>query len=138
MRRWRGLLAASVLGLAAALAGQAQAHHSFAVFFSAEKDVVSLKGVVKSFRFTNPHGSIELVVGEGASQQTWLVETNSPSILLRRGWSRDIIKPGDVVTIQGWPMRDGSKVMRLRNALHADGSPVGTAGAIQADKPSDK
>lgn len=129
-----GLLAASLLFLAPA--GQALAHHSFAVFFTADKDVTSVKGAVTGFKFTNPHGTIDLVVaGANGAQEQWRVETNSPSILLRRGWTKSSIAIGDVVTIQGWRAQDGSKYMRLRNAIRANGTPIGTLGQPVAAKP---
>jgi hypothetical protein len=55
----------------------------------------------------------------------WRVETNSPSILERRGWSKDSLKFGDVIAIEGWPARDGSRHMRMRKVTRADGTPVG-------------
>ncbi|MGZ3272848.1 MAG: DUF6152 family protein [Caulobacteraceae bacterium] len=123
---------AALAGGLAVLAGGAQAHHSFAVFFSSDHDVVTITGPVKAFHFTNPHGIIEIVVpGKGKADQDWKAETNSPSIMVRRGWSKDVIKEGEVVTLQGWQARDGSNYMRLRNASRADGSPIGTAPAAQ-------
>ncbi|MGZ5983620.1 MAG: DUF6152 family protein [Caulobacteraceae bacterium] len=123
---------AALAGGLAVLAGGAQAHHSFAVFFSSDHDVVTITGPVKAFHFTNPHGIIEVIVpGKGKPDQDWKAETNSPSIMVRRGWSKDVIKEGEVVTLQGWQARDGSNYMRLRNASRADGSPIGTAPAAQ-------
>ena len=125
------VFATAFLGAALA-AGAAQAHHSFAVFFSSDKDVVSITGTVKEFHFTNPHGIIELVVpGKGKADQDWKVETNSPSILVRRGWSKDVIKVGETITVQGWPARDGTLYMRIKNAQRADGAPIGTAPPVQ-------
>ena len=116
--------------------GPALAHHSFAVFFTADKDVSSIRGAVTSFRFTNPHGTIDmLVVGDNGVQENWRVETNSPSILTRRGWTKQSVSVGDTITIQGWRARDGSKYMRLRNALRADGTPIGTLGQAEGAKP---
>jgi len=116
----------------ALLAGGARAHHSFAVFFSSDHEVVTVTGPVKSFHFTNPHGIIEIIVpGKGKPDQDWKAETNSPSIMVRRGWSKDVIKEGEVVTLQGWQARDGSNYLRLRNASRADGTPIGTAPAVQ-------
>jgi hypothetical protein len=131
-----GRIAAVFAGAVAIAAAPLQivwAHHSFAVFFSSDKDVTPITGVVKEYHFTNPHGIIEIIVpGKGGPDQDWKVETNSPSILIRRGWSKDSLKPGDVVTVHGWPARDGSKYMRLRDAQRADGSPIGTPGpAVQ-------
>jgi hypothetical protein len=120
-------LAATGLGV-----GAAQAHHSFAVFFNSDHDVVSITGPVKEFHFTNPHGIIEIIVpGKGKPDQDWKAETNSPSIMIRRGWNKDVIKPGEVITVQGWQARDGSNYMRLRNAMRADGTPIGTTPAVQ-------
>ena len=118
-----GLTAAAALALATA----AHAHHSFAVFFDATKDI-SITGKVTAFRFTNPHGLVVLEVTDAQGRvREWRAETNSPAVLVRRGWTRDAIKPGDIVTIEGWPSRDGKPYIRLRRALRPDGSLVGTA-----------
>ena len=122
-----------LLGLA--LSTQALAHHSFAVFFSDDKPVTSVQGKVTGFDFKNPHGLIRIEVREpsGAVVQ-WKAETNSPSILERRGWSRDSLKLGDQITIEGWAARDGSRYMRLRKATRADGTTVGQVFAPQEEK----
>ena len=115
--------------LAAAL--PAVAHHSFAVFFDSER-TVTVTGVVQEFRFANPHGIIRITVQKGdGTEETWKAETNSPSILERRGWRRTTIKAGEVVTIDGWPARDGTNYLRMRSVKRADGTPVGGT-AIQA------
>ena len=130
MRGTARLLA--VVASATLIGGAAEAHHSFAVFFSSDKDVISLTGTVTEFHFTNPHGIIKIIVpGNGKADQDWSLETNSPSILVRRGWSKDVIKVGEVIKVQGWPARDGTNYMRLRTAARADGTPIGTAPAGQ-------
>ena len=53
------------------------------------------------------------------------METNAPVILQRRGWSRSSLKPGDEVTIEGWPSRDGKAYLRLLGAKDAKGQPIG-------------
>src|SRR5687767_13947715 len=115
-------------GLALACAAPAaRAHHSFAVYFDASKEV-TIRGKVTAFRFTNPHGLVVLDVTDAQGQvRPWRAETNAPAVLVRRGWTRDAIKPGDIVTIEGWPARDGKPYMRLRRALRADGSLIGSA-----------
>jgi hypothetical protein len=81
---------------------------------------------VTAFRFTNPHGLIGLDVVDANGKVTpWRVETNAPVVLVRRGWSRDILKPGDVISIEGWPSRDGKPYARLRQAFDARGQPIG-------------
>jgi hypothetical protein len=118
-----GLIAVGML--TALTAGGAMAHHSFAVFFD-EARQVKLTGTVSSFRFTNPHGTIVLNGSDGSGkQQEWRVETNAPSVLQRRGWTRSSLKPGDRVTIEGWPSRDGKPYVRLRLATDAQGKPIG-------------
>jgi hypothetical protein len=130
MGRVGRLAVAALAGGLLLIAGAAEAHHSFAVFFSSDKDVIPLTGVVKEFHFTNPHGIIKIVVpGAGKPDQDWTLETNSPSILVRRGWNKDILKIGETIKVQGWPARDGSNYMRLRDASRADGTPIGTKPA---------
>lgn len=117
------------LGAAAALAaaGTAHAHHSFAVFFDPEKSV-KVTGKVTSFRFTNPHGTVALnVTKPDGKVEEWRAETNAPVILSRRGWTRDSVKPGQTITISGWPARDGRKYLRLMEARDAGGKLIGTA-----------
>ncbi len=107
-------------------------HHSFAVFFD-EARTLSISGVVQEFQFRNPHGLIRLTVrGEDGREQSWKAETNSPSILERRGWKRDSLKPGDVITVEGWPARDGSNYLRMRSVQRADGTPVGSVRAPES------
>ena len=111
----------------------ASAHHSFAVYFDPAKNV-TITGKVTAFRFTNPHGMIALdVTGADGKVSEWRAETNAPVVLVRRGWTRDIIKPGDTVTIEGWASRDGRPYMRLRRALDAKGKLIGSAPFGQTD-----
>ena len=121
-----GKLLPSLVGLAMAFsASAASAHHSFAVFFDQNK-MITLTGVVQEFRFSNPHGTLAMTVkGKTGETEQWKAETNSPSILLRRGWTKDSIKVGDTVTMTGWVARDGSHYLRLQKAARADGSTIG-------------
>lgn len=110
-----------VLLCALSLAPLAQAHHSFAVHFVAE-GTVEVKGVVESFRFSNPHGVLTFKVTDTSGQTVqWRAETNSPNILRRRGWSKDSLRPGDEITVLGFPARDGTSYMRISKVTFADG-----------------
>ena len=113
------------LAVLAAVPVAALAHHSFAVFFDGSKNI-TLTGVVTEFKFVNPHGLIVLQVKnkDGVAEE-WKVETNSPSILRRRGWAPDSIKAGETITIEGWPGRDNPHYARLRLAKRANGEPIG-------------
>lgn len=120
--------------LAAAVPLGAAAHHSFAVYFDAGEDI-TITGKVISFRFTNPHGTVVLEVADARGRVSeWRAETNAPSVLTRRGWTRTSIRPGETLTIDGWPSRDGRPYIRLRRAVRADGSLVGTAPFEQRDQ----
>jgi hypothetical protein len=116
-----------------AVPGAALAHHSFAAFFDPSK-TVTIKGKVTAFRFTNPHGTIVLdVAGSDGKPHEWRVETNAPVVLVRRGWSRSTLKPGDTITIEGWPSRDGKPWLRLGRAFDAAGKLIGTAPFEKTD-----
>jgi hypothetical protein len=97
------------------------AHHSFAVHFVADR-LIKVYGTVDEFTFRNPHGVLMLTAkGEDGSAELWKIETNSPNILRRRGWTETSIKPGDAVTVEGYPARDGSNFMRVYRVIYADG-----------------
>jgi hypothetical protein len=115
-------------------AGTAQAHHSFAAFFDGAA-TMKLTGKVTAFRFTNPHGIIifEVTDADGKVKQ-WAAETNSPAVLQRRGWTRTSVKPGDMITVEGWASRDGKPYLRLRQALDANGKMIGMTAFGQADE----
>ena len=102
-------------------AGAASAHHSFAVHFVGER-TVTVSGTVAEFRFRNPHGVIYLDVQrpDGSGTQ-WKIETNSPNILRRRGWTADSLAAGGRVSIVGFPARDGSNAMRVYRVTFEDG-----------------
>ena len=106
-------------------AANCYAHHSFAVNYDSKK-TGTIEGVVKKFRFTNPHGILEVEVKtDRGDTQLWTVETTAPGYLQRRGWTRDSIKAGDRVTVDGWLARDGSHLMRLRKIRLPDGKELG-------------
>jgi hypothetical protein len=103
------LLAAALL--AGAGAAPAIAHHSFAAY---EKDkTLTLNGSVKDFVWVNPHVLIWILAQPPpgppkAAPELWSIETTSPGVLTRSGWSRTSLKPGDHVTVEFNPLRDGS------------------------------
>jgi hypothetical protein len=134
----RGFLkqVALLSGLAAAAAsGPALAHHSFAVYDKTK--VITLKGDVKAFQWTNPHCVIWFVVkpeGGGAPQE-WGVETTSPGVLTRSGWTRNSLKPGDHVAVEFSPLRDGSHGGGLNSVTLLDTGQKLTASFAPSDKP---
>jgi hypothetical protein len=98
----------TLIAIAAMLAASsALAHHSFAMFDQSK--VVPLQGVVKDFRWTNPHVFIQVLVkADDGTDQEWSIEMTSPEHLARVGWRPGTIKPGDKVILNIHPMRDGT------------------------------
>jgi len=130
---WHRAAAAALAAAGLTGAGSASAHHSFAVFFDTAKSI-SVTGVVTAVEFSNPHGLIRLdVTKPDGTRETWTAETNSPSILVRRGWSKDTLHIGEKVTVQGWPARNGARYLRMRNAYWADGRMIGKPFDPNAD-----
>jgi hypothetical protein len=111
---------AAGLLVAALCASAAYAHHSFAVHFVGDK-LVKVSGTIEEFSFRNPHGLLVLKEKKDGAEQIWRIETNSPNVLRRRGWNEMSIKPGDQVTVEGYPARDGSPSMRVYRVIYADG-----------------
>ena len=99
-------IAAVAVGVAAVL--PAAAHHSFATYDRTK--TVTIKGTVKTFQWTNPHCVIWVVIqpAGGGDPQEWTIETTSPGVLTRSGWTRHSLNPGDRVSVEFNPLRDGS------------------------------
>ena len=100
--------------------GAASAHHSFAMY-DADK-VVTLKGQVREFNWTNPHASLLVtVVGTaGKAPQTWNLEMTSPGNLMRAGWTKRMFKPGDRVEVSLNPLRSGENGGEFLSATFTD------------------
>jgi Family of unknown function (DUF6152) len=112
--------ALALTALALSLGNFAQAHHSFAQFGST---TVQITGTVTKFEWTNPHAWIWLEVpdAKGGSVE-WALECQSPSGLSRHGWNRKTLQPGDKVTADLHPMRDGSNAGEFVKIVRDDGS----------------
>jgi hypothetical protein len=121
-------MSTKILGIVAAvlmLAGPAFGHHSFAMF-DYNKDV-TLVGEVKELQWTNPHIHILVNATDGKSGVAeWDVEGGTPGNLRRQGWSRDVVKPGEKISVVVHPMKNGSKGGQLVRASRADGTAIGT------------
>jgi len=101
---------------------QVQAHHSAAMFNAAQD--VELKGVVKTYKFENPHVNIVITVHDEktGTNTDWYVEAASVRGLAMAGWRRSTLKTGDTVTIVAHPLRDGQPGANLVKATLSDGT----------------
>lgn len=108
----------------------ASAHHSGALFYTMGERI-SLTGEVQSFNFRNPHAIVVLMVTNSKGEvERWTCETSAPSALRRRGWSQQSLTPGETVTLDGVPARDGSLLMRITAVTKADGTQVGVSNRV--------
>src|ERR1700691_4973592 len=106
------LCVAALAGLAAATLPLA-AHHSFAAEFDQNK-TITLRGAVTKLEWTNPHIWLYVdVKDDQTSAGRWQCEGGAPNTLTRNGWSRESLKPGDQVVIDGYLAKDGSKTCNM-------------------------
>src|SRR3569623_451765 len=111
---------------AAARAGPAAAHHTFALFDPGKS--MTLEGQVKQFQWTNPHTWIQLIVVDQAGKDVeWSIEGASATTMTRQGWSRTALKPGDHVVVVIHPLKDGTSGGSLVSAT-VNGQAIGSHG----------
>jgi hypothetical protein len=114
-------LAGFVVGAMAAFAVQARAHHSFAMFD--HEKAITVTGTLKEFEFTNPHCWLHVDVVDATTGRTleWAFEMGSVGQIAAQGWKADTVKPGDKITIEAHPMKDGSRGGQYMSATLSDG-----------------
>ena len=100
------------------------AHHGNAAYD--DKNPITIKGTVTEFAWTNPHVQIYLDVKNSKGGVThWSVETFSPGKLVRAGWNKDSVKPGDRVSINLIPAKSGAPVGFLHKLVLPSGEELG-------------
>jgi len=122
-------LLAAGLGLFA-LSMPMMAHHSFAAEYDAKKPV-QLKGIITKIDWANPHVYFYLdVEGENGAVTNWALEMGPPNGLQRAGWTRNTMKVGDEVIVDGSLAKDGSHQANARSVtLAATGQKLGGASS---------
>ena len=111
------------------------AHHSFAAEYDSNKPV-NLSGAVTKVEWTNPHVRFYIDVKDNAGATTnWEFELGSPNGLMRKGWTRNSLKEGDKISVDGYLAKDGAHLANARTVSLPDGRKV-FAGAADDGGPS--
>ena len=109
------------------------AHHSFAAEYDRNKPI-SLTGTVTKVEWMNPHARFYVDVKDDSGKVTnWEFELGSPNGLMRLGWTRNSLKPGDVVSVEGSQAKDGANLVNARSVKLGDGRKV-FAGSSEEQK----
>ena len=128
MRTKTGFLIAGFLLSAALLL----AHHAFNAEFDASKSMRWV-GTVTKVEWMNPHARFYIdVKDENGTVTNWNFELGSPLQLRRQGWTRDSLKVGDQITVDGYPAKDGAKMASAKKIILADGR------SVFSESPSDR
>ena len=123
MKNTSSIVLAVAVGLILA-AVPVQAHHSFAAEYDRNKPV-TLTGAVTKVDWVNPHARFHMdVKDESGKIVNWEIELGSPAGLIRRGWTRNSLKIGEPVTVEGFLAKDGSPLANSSTVKLADGRRV--------------
>jgi hypothetical protein len=107
----------------------AWAHHSLLAEFDSAK-TVTLKGTVTGLDWTNPHIWIHVdAKDENGVAGVWKCEGTSTTSLRRQGWTRDSLKIGETVSIEGLRAKNGTNTCNARRVTNSQGKPVFSGSA---------
>ena len=117
------------------------AHHAFAAEFDANKPVKFLDATVTRVQLINPHSWIYVDVKHADGRiENWAIEAGSPNILMRRGITKDTLKTGTKIVVEGYQSKDGSKRANGRDLTLPDGTKLflggsGTGAPYEVQRP---
>ena len=126
-------LSATVLVLMAA--ARLWAHHSFSAEFDSSRPV-KLRGTVTQWELVNPHSWIHMdVKNEDGTVTNWMIEGGSPNALLRLGFTRNSLRPGTEIVVEGYQAKDGGNIAVGKDITFPDGKRLFLGGS--ANEPTD-
>ena len=129
-----GFITAAAIILSAAL--PLSAHHSFAAEYDVTKPI-TVTGTVTKVEWTNPHARLYVDVKDDKGVvSNWNFEMGGPLQLKRLGWSRESVKPGDQIKIDGYMAKDGENRANVRNVVFADGRKIFLGAEDSAKEPT--
>lgn len=117
------------------------AHHAFAAEFDSKKPVKFPDATVTRVQFINPHSWIYVNVKQPDGKiENWAIEAGSPNILMRRGITKDTLKVGTKIVVEGYQSKDGSKRANGRDLTLPDGTKLflgvtGTGAPYEVQRP---
>jgi len=112
-----------------------RAHHAFAAEYDRDKPL-TVTGTVTKLEWTNPHARIYVDVKDDKGEVVnWDFELGPPNGLMRRGWNRNSLKPGHVVTISGFHSKTEATVANARTVTLADGRQVFAGSSFETGTP---
>jgi hypothetical protein len=121
MKPMRTASIAALLAVLALTVAPASAHHAFAAEFDAKKPI-KLQGTVTKMEWINPHAWIHIDVKKtDGTVDEWMIEAGTPNTLLRRGLTRDSLKKGTEIVVDGYQSKDGSLRANGRDVTLPDG-----------------
>jgi Family of unknown function (DUF6152) len=99
------------------------AHHGTAAFDTSK--LVTVKGNITDFVFSNPHVQVYFeVTNDKGEKEAWQGELTAPNKLIRAGWNKRTLKPGDAVTISGFQVKSGQHTLWIRKLIGPEGEPL--------------
>lgn len=103
------------------LAGPVFAHHGIAAYQSDKQ--ITITGIVTAFDFTNPHALVYVNIKQpDGATVNWEGELTSPNILTRVGWTRRTLRPGQQITLTGFPAKNGESSIWINKVVKSDGT----------------